>query len=638
MAVEGTKIKLSDFELVKKIGQGGFGAVYVCRKRDTKEVLALKVVPKSTIWKKNKVTQMKNERDVLATNLTTWMVQLAYSFQDRHYCYLAMEYCPGGDLRHLLSALGYLEEDESRLYMAEMILAVFSLHSLGYIHRDLKPDNFLVDSKGHLKLTDFGLSKDGLNSSVANRRHYSLASTTSLPDLHPPSSRPYVTPQHAHIRSRTNASVFNAVSTPLFEGKAEQEKVDPSQVAYSVVGSPHYMSPEVLSEKHGYGAEVDWWSLGCIFWELVTGSPPFVGETPQAVFDAIVDWKTTLPLAVEEAKESMSPECLDFILQFLCDPKERFGSSKRSTLSKLFSHPFFKDFPVESIFELEPPFVPQLRDECDTSYFETDENRPLEPDQSFLNADGELESNQNTHGLLFGETSSIQSSHSKLSRFVSPDSSSHHHHLAPHQTASIHPESTFTSGRTMSNAMQCPQTAPRRLTRHSRQATGSSDEDSTTMVTGTSYGALVGNGDMTGRGTGNAHISSFMGTSTSTQHSPSRSSNYGRFGMPKPRMNAYGQTLTPMRRILESPSRDIAGFTYQRKKPVKSSAHTVSAIIRLDFDAEVPLQYLQRSHSPASDSSPSTSSPSELTPHLDLTLLDISPKALVFGEEDQTQP
>lgn len=180
------RLQLSDFELVKKIGQGGFGEVYVCRKKDTKEVLALKIVNKSLIWKKNKVTQMKNERDVLASNLpNSWMVQLAYSFQDPHRCYLAMEYCPGGDLRHLLAAYGYLEEDEARLYMAEMIFAVFTLHQLGYIHRDLKPDNFLIDSTGHLKLTDFGLSKDGLHSHVVPNRNTNPSSTPSITSFTP---------------------------------------------------------------------------------------------------------------------------------------------------------------------------------------------------------------------------------------------------------------------------------------------------------------------------------------------------------------------------------------------------------------------------------------------------------------------
>jgi serine/threonine protein kinase len=637
-----SKLKLSDFELVKKIGQGGFGAVYVCRKRDTKEVLALKVVNKSLIWKKNKVTQMKNERDVLASHLTSWMVQLAYSFQDRNHCYLAMEYCPGGDLRHLLSALGYLEEQEARLYMAEMILAVFSLHSLGYIHRDLKPDNFLIDSNGHLKLTDFGLSKDGLNSNVAHRRFgASMAQTSSLPDLFPSAKRSAsATPQHTHVRSRTNAPLGSSVApTPLFEGRNREENQngetarDPSTVAYSVVGSPHYMSPEVLSETNGYGAEVDWWSLGCIFWELVTGSPPFVGETPQAVFEAILDWKQTLPLSVEEYKDSLTPECLDFILQFLCESKERFGV-KRVSLSKLFAHPFFKDFPVERIFEMEPPFVPQLSDECDTSYFDSDEARPI--------CDEDLVRESATAGdagSVIGTRPLILFGDEDLNETISP------------------------SGRMTSVALQCPQTAPRRLTRHVRHFGGSQDDDLLNGEIQVSHSQNSANGggcsmiheasqvrasDFHPANSRNAvpsnnsatHLLSPLakptGRYTAVHHTQSRSRWQQHYYHPQTstaqRAGAGAGSFTPLRRLPHSPSRDIAGFTFQRKNPVKPSSRSVSAIIRLDFDSDIPLQYLQRSSSPASDSS-STSSPSDLGAHFDLSLLDLTPKALIFGEE-----
>lgn len=110
--------------------------------------------------KRHKEKQVKNERDVLAKHLTRNMVRLMYSFQDENNLYLAMEYCPGGDLRRLLQGIGYLSSEDARLYMAEMIISTHNLHQLNYIHRDLKPDNFLIDKTGHLKLADFGLCKD----------------------------------------------------------------------------------------------------------------------------------------------------------------------------------------------------------------------------------------------------------------------------------------------------------------------------------------------------------------------------------------------------------------------------------------------------------------------------------------------
>lgn len=176
------KLKLKDFELFDLIGKGGFGQVrsqetrttytkvYVAKKKDTGELVALKVMQKSLIWKKNKVRQIKNERDVLAASKQSrFIVDLLYSFQDAHHLYLAMvsylsmcthidsqEYCPGGDMRHYLQAVGAMEEEDSRIYIAEMILATYQLHQMGFVHRDLKPDNFLIDSFGHLKLADFG--------------------------------------------------------------------------------------------------------------------------------------------------------------------------------------------------------------------------------------------------------------------------------------------------------------------------------------------------------------------------------------------------------------------------------------------------------------------------------------------------
>lgn len=638
---------------------------------------------------------MKNERDVLASHLNAWMVQLAYSFQDPHYCYLAMEYCPGGDLRHLLTALGYLEEHEVRLYMAEMILAVFSLHSLGYIHRDLKPDNFLIDSKGHLKLTDFGLSKDGSHSNVTHRR---FAQANSLPELSiaslqrrqvnlttPKSSsislstmltRPNTSLEaeetfsskrkeeasnQAHIEadalvspSHQGSSTFtsNNVSTPLFDPKAWQERqtkvethfqggnqgveggrcarvnsrenstsssppsssppssypsvltfpppsshhsptqplhahslssqtssstssslhhtsstastavkepatsnllissstsVHPSSDApnrsYSVVGSPHYMSPEVLAGEHGYGTEVDWWSLGCIFFELVTGSPPFNGETPQQVFDNIIDWRTTMPQILSEYSDTVSPECLDFITKlFLCDAKERFNV--KMGLARVFAHPFFKDFSIESIFNLEPPFIPQLKDDCDTTYFDIATEDRL----------GTLEE-QEKEKTLFEE----------VGNHTPPSSSSTLTHTHP---------------------IQCPQTAPRRLTHSSRYYSPDdywSEKNRHPQMTPSSHAPFDSYDSSLPNIASQSHKEHlmFLGLANISPAkrdvTMSSTKNYGRFTIQRTR--ALG-TFTPLRRRAEaeSPRRDIAGFTFQRKKSVRSFHHPYASL------------------------------------------------------------
>ena len=141
------------------IGKGAFGEVRVCRHKKTNEIVAIKKMRKDEMYKKNQILHVRAERDVLSEAKIPWIVELRYSFQDEVYLYLVMEYCPGGDLMSLLINKDILTEDEARFYIAELVLSVENVHKLKCIHRDLKPDNILIDKEGHLKLSDFGLSK-----------------------------------------------------------------------------------------------------------------------------------------------------------------------------------------------------------------------------------------------------------------------------------------------------------------------------------------------------------------------------------------------------------------------------------------------------------------------------------------------
>jgi len=233
-------------------------------------------------------------------------------------------------LRHLLLSLITLSEDDALQYMAEMIVAVHTVHQLGYIHRDLKPDNFLIDREGHLKLTDFGLSKEGIR----------------IP----------------HIKSP--ACDLN--------GKGKGSTANTSQaLAYSVVGSPNYMSPEVLNIQTGYGDEVDWWSLGCIFFEMIVGYPPFASGSPEAVFENVTKWRETLPIEMKANEHILSDVMRDLILGFLCEPEKRLGTNG---IEEIQAHPFFKGVDWKDLHKARPLFVPRLRNEADTSYFS-----PIQP-------------------------------------------------------------------------------------------------------------------------------------------------------------------------------------------------------------------------------------------------------------------
>ena len=145
------------FEKIKTLGIGAFGEVALVRKHDKGHLYAMKTLRKRDVLSKNQVAHVKAERDILAEADNEWVVKLYYSFQDKHNLYFVMDYIPGGDMMSLLIKFGIFEEPLAQFYIAELVLAIESVHKMGFIHRDIKPDNILIDREGHIKLTDFGL-------------------------------------------------------------------------------------------------------------------------------------------------------------------------------------------------------------------------------------------------------------------------------------------------------------------------------------------------------------------------------------------------------------------------------------------------------------------------------------------------
>lgn len=153
------KLSIFQFDSLAIIGRGAFGEVRLCRDKETNEIVAIKKMKKDEMHKKNQVLHVKAEQEVLSNSISPWIVELKYSFQDDKYLYLVMEYLPGGDLMSLLINKDVLPEEQARLYAAELVLAIEDVHKLKCIHRDIKPDNVLIGSDGHIKLSDFGLSR-----------------------------------------------------------------------------------------------------------------------------------------------------------------------------------------------------------------------------------------------------------------------------------------------------------------------------------------------------------------------------------------------------------------------------------------------------------------------------------------------
>ncbi|EKX34402.1 hypothetical protein GUITHDRAFT_56792, partial [Guillardia theta CCMP2712] len=232
---------ISDFETVKPISKGAFGVVYLCRHKLDGQLYAVKVLKKADVRRKNQFKYVKAEKTIMAAVDCPFVVKLICSFQTRENLYLVMEYVQGGDCYTLLQGIGSLSEEWARQYMAEMVLALEYLHNKRIIHRDLKPDNILINSDGHLKLTDFGLSDMGL-------------------------------------MDKSELSVLATPTTPA--GMTPARLRSPRHRSPDIVGTPEYLSPEILlGQEHSFG--VDWWALGIILFEFLTGLPPFTGDTPE---------------------------------------------------------------------------------------------------------------------------------------------------------------------------------------------------------------------------------------------------------------------------------------------------------------------------------------------------------------------
>ena len=309
------KLTIRNYESISIIGIGAFGEVHVCREIKTRDIVAIKKIKKDIVILKNQIIHIRNEQYFMSNVKSPWIVDLKASFQEDDYLYLVMEYCPGGDLMNLLIKRDILTEKEAKFYLAELILSIESIHKMDCIHRDIKPDNILIDKNGHIKLSDFGLAK---------------------------------------------------ISEKIFENKQDpvSNKLYHHNKNYSCVGTAYYVAPEVLS-KQGYGPEIDWWSAGIIFYEMLFGYAPFCSKETSEVCYKVLNWKKYFKFP---SKPKISPEALDLIIKLINNSNKRLGKNGASEIKK---HQFFEDIDWDNIRNLQPPFIPKLENEYDTKYFET---------------------------------------------------------------------------------------------------------------------------------------------------------------------------------------------------------------------------------------------------------------------------
>ncbi|KAH8048811.1 serine/threonine kinase [Aureococcus anophagefferens] len=356
------RLTRDDFEPVALIGKGAFGEVRLVRgpgtglvrRVDTRELFALKSMMKNAMVAKNQVAHVRAERDMLSLSEDPAIAMLYDSFQDSSHLYMVMEFLPGGDLMSLLVKLDTLPEDATRFY-------VQAVHDHGYAHRDLKPDNVLIDHDGHVKLTDLGLCTRVDGDGV----------------VAPP------TPP--------------ACASPGFGDAGASPGPSRRELAYSTVGTPDYIAPEVLApvgygpcgnqifnptsislvDFHtGYGKACDWWSLGVIMYECLVGYTPFYADDANATCRKILEWRKHLALPAD-ARARLRRPCVAFLAALLADASDRLGA--RGGLGDVARHEWVRSVDWRDLRRAPAPFaptggaaLPQLLDELKTARADDD--------------------------------------------------------------------------------------------------------------------------------------------------------------------------------------------------------------------------------------------------------------------------
>ena len=298
------KVTFNDFEPLKLLGRGSFGEVLLVRLKANQKVYAMKILSKNLLKIKRQQIHTKTERDLMVKINCPFIVNIKSAFQDIAKLYIVSEFMQGGDMFYHMhdGKIIIFNNDKTRFYIMELVLALEFLHKNNMVYRDLKPENILLDAKGHIKLTDFGLSK-------------------------------------------------------ILETESDK--------AFTICGTPQYLAPEILQKK-GYNKAVDWWSLGCVMYEMLTGKIPFAIKRGVKLNMKIYEQGVKYP-------DHLNKNAKDLIKKLLViDPNERLGSGPDGS-ENIKKHPFFNKTNWNDAYQrkIKPPFIPKLKNDTDLRYFDT---------------------------------------------------------------------------------------------------------------------------------------------------------------------------------------------------------------------------------------------------------------------------
>ncbi|CAD8138962.1 unnamed protein product [Paramecium pentaurelia] len=288
------RINLSSFQFISIIGKGGFSTVILARSLIDGKFIALKLINKQFIQQHQKQDLILNERDILIQSTYSGSIftnQIECAFETKNWIVFGIEYCPGGEMFKYIKKLQRLSEQQAKFYIIEVILAIGFLHNEQIIYRDIKPENILIDSSGHIQLADFGLARPNMTKDTC---------------------------------------------------------------AYSFCGSPEYMAPEMF-QTTGHTQLVDYYCLGCLLYEFVTGLPPFYAEDKNIIYARLLKEQVEFP-------DYLSTDIKDLIRQLMIkDPNKRLGS--HFGIDEIFQHKWFRDVDLTSFInkQVKPPYIPDLQ-------------------------------------------------------------------------------------------------------------------------------------------------------------------------------------------------------------------------------------------------------------------------------------